>query len=220
MPRKFPTFVVQFVCNQMESEVKEKILIGAEALFMRLGVRSVTMDDVSRELGMSKKTLYQYFENKDHLVTAVVSWHLDEEREEYSQIALRAENAIDELHQIARCMRENILKMNPTTLYDLKKFHSTAWGLFVAFKSNFIKGNVEENIKKGIAQGYYRENLDAAILAVFRVEQVQLIFDQSIYPSSTFDFARVQIQLFDHFVYGLLTEKGRTLYKEFQHSYE
>ncbi len=200
----------------MEQEVKEKITAAADDLFMRLGIRSVTMDDVAGELAMSKKTLYLYFDNKDNLVTAVAERHLRMEKEEFCLIAEHAENAIDELHRIAKCLRDHISKMNPSTLYDIQKYHSTAWNHYLSFKNSFIRGNVEKNIKRGKQEGYFREDLDEAILARFRVEQVQMIFDQKIFPPDQFSFADVQLQLFDHFVHGLLTESGKELYQNFQ----
>ena len=197
-------------------EVKDKIVAVADDLFMRLGIRSVTMDDVARELAMSKKTLYLYFDNKDHLVTAVAERHLEKEKEEFDEIAKTAENAIDELHRIAKCLRDHIVKMNPSTLYDIQKYHRNAWNLYLSFKNSFIRGNVEANIVKGKKEGYYRENINPAILSRFRVEQVQMIFDNKIFPTDQFEFAEVQMQLFDHFVHGLLTETGKELYQRFQ----
>ncbi len=197
-------------------EVKERIVEAADELFMRLGVRSVTMDDVAREVAMSKKTLYQYFDNKDHLVSAVTERHLDLEKKEFCDIADKSDNAIHELHQIAKCLRDHMSRTNPSTLHDIQKYHRDAWNQFLDFKEAFIKGNVIDNMKRGMDEGYYRQELDPEILAVFRVEQVQMIFDNKIFPPDKFEFTRVQMQLFDHFVHGLLTEEGKKLYKNFQ----
>lgn len=197
-------------------EIKEKIIVAADDLFMRLGIRSVTMDDVARELSMSKKTLYQYFDNKDSLVTAVVEEHLAKERDEFCKIADEAENAIEEMHRIAGCLRSHVSSTNPSTLHDLQKFHSNAWDLFLEFKNAFIRGHVQQNIEKGMREGYYREDIDPEIMATFRVEQVQMTFDARIFPPDHFDVGTVQMQLFDHFFNGLLTEEGKKLYQTFQ----
>jgi len=197
-------------------ETRTKIIFSAEMLFFKYGIRSVTMDDVAKELSISKKTLYQYFDNKDHLVLAVAQNHLDNEQQEFSQIRDESQNAIEEISKLSVCMRKNLSNINPTTMHDLKKFHTEAWNQFLKFKYEFIKNNIVENIKWGISEGYYRDEIDAEILAIFRMEQVEMMFDQNIYPSSHFDFSKVQIQLFDHFVYGILTDKGRELYEKFQ----
>jgi AcrR family transcriptional regulator len=197
-------------------ETRTKIISSAEMLFFKYGIRSVTMDDVARELSISKKTLYQYFDNKDHLVLAVAQNHLDNEQQEFSQIRDESQNAIEEISKLSVCMRRNLSNINPTTMHDLKKFHSEAWNQFLKFKYEFIKSNIVENIKWGVSEGYYRDSIDAEILAIFRMEQVEMMFDQNIYPSGHFDFSKVQIQLFVHFVYGILTHKGRELYEKFQ----
>jgi AcrR family transcriptional regulator len=197
-------------------EVKQKILESAEDLFLRLGVRSVTMEDVAREISISKKTIYQFFENKDHLVREIVEHHLKGEKEQFDAISVNATNAIDEIHQISGCMRQNLREINPTTLHDLRKYHPNAFELFTQFKREFILGNVVNNLERGIREGYYREDIDAQVLAIYRVEQVETIFDHKLYPRDRFEMTHVQMQLFDHFIYGLLTDSGRKLYAIFK----
>jgi AcrR family transcriptional regulator len=189
---------------------------AAGELFMRLGIRSVTMDDVARELAMSKKTLYQHFSNKNSLVTAIAEAHIKMEMIDFEKITADAANAIEEIHGIAKCMRRNVAEMNPSTLYDLQKFHQDAWKTFLNFKDKFIAGYVEQNMRKGVKEGFYRKEIDVKILARLRVEQVQIMFDPKIFPPSKFNFAEVQNQMLDHFIHGLLTEKGRDLYHKFQ----
>lgn len=200
----------------MDQENKEKIISAAEGLFMKFGFRSVTMDDVARDVSMSKKTLYQYFENKDSLVTAVTEHYLKLEEEEYSSIADEAKDAIEELHGIANCMRNNMVKMNPSLLFDLKKFHANAWNRFLVFKDQFIKNHVKNNLLRGIDEGFYRSDIDAEILAVFRVEQVQMLFENTVFSNDKFDLAKVQLHLFEHFIYGILSHKGREEYEKYQ----
>ena len=184
-------------------------------LFNKFGVRSVTMDDVAREVSMSKKTLYQYFTNKDGLVTAVAKYHIDKERQEFGGIAESCENAIDELYQLANCMRRNIEDMNPSLLYDLQKFHHDAWNEYLKFKNEFIRGSVEDNLNRGIAEGNYRPEIDVFIMSRFRVEQVQMIFDQKVFPPGEFKFIEIQMHLYDHFIHGLLTDEGRKIYQKY-----
>ena len=201
----------------MEENQKEKILEHAEELFMRLGIRSVTMDDVARELAISKKTLYQHFENKDGLVEEVTRSHMDREKHEFENIPEKSSNAIEEMYHIASCMRDNFTKINPSVLFDLEKFHEKAWNVYLEFKNKFIFNQVKDNLLRGIREGYYREEINVDILSIFRVNQVQMIFHPRIYPPDKFDFAEVQIQLFDHFVHGLLTPKGMQVYDTYHH---
>ncbi|MEM9340054.1 MAG: TetR/AcrR family transcriptional regulator [Bacteroidota bacterium] len=198
----------------MKLDPKEKILQDAEELFLRYGVRSVTMDDVARESSMSKKTLYQYFDNKDKLVSEVALQHLKKERKEFEEIERTAKDAIHEIFLVTLCLRKHIYKANPTLLHDMQKYHAEAWGYYLDFKNTYVRGYIERNIKKGMEEGFFRSNIDAAVLSILRVEEVQLIFNTKIFPPSQFDFAEVQEQVLNHFIYGLLTKEGLVKYEE------
>lgn len=197
---------------------KEKIAASAAMLFMRYGVRSVTMDDVARELAMSKKTLYQSFSNKDELIEEVAKGHIAMEKKQFEEIAANSKNAIDELHQLTGCVRRAMENMNPSLLFDLQKYHPTAWDMFLSFKTEFIQSHVRNNIERGMTEGYYREELNADVLAKIRMEQVQLVFDPKIFPPTKYSIVEVQMIVLDHFIHGLLSDKGRKVFKEFQSS--
>lgn len=195
-------------------DLRQRIIEGAHTLFVQYGVRSVSMDDVSRSLSMSKKTLYQYFTNKDELVTATVNFHMESEREEFVHIHQEASNAIEELIMLSKCMREHVFKLNPSLLYDLQKYHADAWEVFHVFKKEFLIGQIVQNLRRGIAEGQYRDNIIPEILAVLRVESVQMIFSELLFPRTEFNFIDVQMQVFDHFVHGILSDQGREFYNQ------
>ena len=196
--------------------MKQKILEGAETLFMRYGVRSVSMDDVAREVSVSKKTIYQHFNHKDDLVTEAAKNYLTGEMREVSEITEQASDALEELFLLSKCIRQNISRVNPSLLYDLHKYHPDAWEVFKDYKDNFIMGKVMSNLIRGKKENLYRSEINEKILSVMRVEQVQLIFDERAFPKSDFDFVEVQVQIFDHFIHGLLSDNGRKYYKEYQ----
>lgn len=197
-------------------ENREKIVVAAAELFMRYGVRSVSMDDVARELGMSKKTLYQSFSNKDELVSATMQLHMEMEKSEFSKIGENSENAIDELHRLTGCIRRSMEGVNPSLLFDLQKYHPDAWKLFLDFKQNFIQSEVERNVKRGVKEGHYRSEINPTILAKIRVEVVQLVFDPKVFPTNEFNLVDVQMHVLDHFIHGLLSDEGRELYHQYQ----
>ena len=199
-------------------EAKEKILVSAEELFMRYGIRSVTMDDVAKEASMSKKTVYLYFDNKDGLVSEVAMNHFKKETAEFEEIQGTSVDAIHEVLLVTQCLRKHVFKMNPSLLLDMQKYHGRAWDEYLEFKHSTIRGNIQSNIERGIREGFFREDIDPEILAILRVEQVQLVFNPKIYPREKFDFPTVQLQLMDHFINGLLTDKGRIKYKEYTQS--
>lgn len=196
-------------------DVRERILEESEMLFFRYGVRRVTMDDVAKALGMSKKTLYQYYSDKDELVAEATQAHLDRERIEFDKIFRNSENSIKSLFLISQCMRKSLSEINPSVLFDLKRFYPKSWEYWTEFKDQYIFKSIVENIKKGIEEEYFRPEVNAEILANLRVMEIQVLFDRESFPSEKFNFMEVQMQLFNHFVYGITTEKGRKLYKEY-----
>ena len=196
-------------------EIKEKIVAGAGNMFTKYGVRSVTMDDVARELSISKKTIYQHFKDKDEIVTVATAAHMEMEKREFREIAETAVDAIDEIARLSTCVRKNVAELNPSLLFDLQKYHRKAWEVYMEFKNEFIMNSIKHNLHRGISEGYYRDEIDPEMLAILRVEQVQMAFDEKIFPRTKFDFREVQMQMFDHFVNGLVTKKGRILYDEY-----
>ena len=199
----------------MELDIRESILEASYRLFHKYGIRSVAMDDIARELSISKKTIYQYFRDKNDLVSSVTEKQMDIERREIEEVEQSSQDAIDELAKISLCMRKNLRDINPSLVFDLQKYHKKAWNLWTTFKNEFIKNNIVRNLEKGIRDGFFREDINVEIIAIFRVEQVQMTFDDNIYPKNKFELSELQVQLFDHFVYGLLTEKGRRLYEDY-----
>lgn len=196
-------------------ETKDKILESAKELFIRYGIRSVTMDDVAKEASMSKKTLYQYFDNKDTLVVETARNHFEKEAKDFDEIHSKAVDAIDEILLVTQCLRQHIFKMNPSLLLDMQKYHGKAWDEYLNFKHAIIQGHIKRNIERGIKEGFFRDGLNAEIMSIIRVEQVQLVFNSKVFPNDKFDFPTIQLQLMDHFIHGLLTDKGRDKYEEY-----
>ncbi|MEO9871289.1 TetR/AcrR family transcriptional regulator [Ekhidna sp.] len=196
-------------------EAKEKILHSAQELFIQYGIRSVTMDDVARSASMSKKTLYQYFDNKDGLVSEVAMKHFEQETEEFTQIEDVANDAINEILLVSQCLRKHVFRMNPSLLYDMQKYHGKAWDNYLQFKHSTIRGHIQRNIERGQREGYFRNEIDAKVLSIFRVEGVQMVFNPKVFSREEFEFAAVQLQILDHFIHGLLTEKGKIKYDEY-----
>ena len=195
-------------------ESKDKIIAKSDELFRLYGIKSVTMDEIAREVGMSKKTIYLYFKDKDELVCETTRYILECDRKEFEEIQSQADNAIEELFLISKCLRRNFENLNPSILFDLKRYHPKAWEIFLAFKETFFKESLRNSLRQGISEGHFRAEIDVEILTILRMEQVQMSFDPRIFPRNQFDFKEVQMQFFDHFVNGIFTDKGRTYYKE------
>lgn len=199
-----------------EQDQKDKILKGAEELFMRYGVRSISMDDIARHLGVSKKTLYQHFADKDELVMMVSKSYMQIHANEFEEIRKTSANTVEELARISVCMKKNMEGLNPAMLFDLQKFHPKAWSIWLDFKNKYIRESVITTLKQGITDGFVRPDIDPEVLAAVRIELVQMAFNPDVFPRERFNLADVQVQIFDHFVLGLVTEKGRKLYLKYK----
>jgi hypothetical protein len=106
--------------------------------------------------------------------------------------------------------------INPTLLFDLQKFHPKAWSEWVSHKNEYMQEAIVNNLAQGIEAGYIRPGINPEILAIIRIELVQVAFNNEVFPHSRFKLPEVQEQLFDHFVYGIVTDKGRKLYEKYK----
>lgn len=199
-----------------ETEIKDKISKGAEELFLRYGIRSMTMDEIARHLGISKKTIYQYFSDKDDIVLSVTQRHLETNQKQFDQVAEESKNSVEELVKLSFCLKENLKGMNPSLMFDLQRYHQKAWSVWMEYKRNVIKESVMRNLRKGIQDGYFRPEINPEIIAVLRLEQIQMAFDDQLFPRDRFSLTQVQLHILEHFVHGLLTEKGRKLYNKYK----
>lgn len=195
---------------------KERIIKSAEELFFRYGIKSVTMDDIAKHLGMSKKTIYQFFRDKDEVVHTLMQEKLKEDEKDFQRIADNSSNVIEEVLAIMKHIGVVIGQVNPSAFYDLQKYHSRSWSLFKEFKENFILKMVENTLNKGVQQGLIRPDINVKILAKMRMEQIESGFNPNIYPPDKFKILDVQLAMIDHFLYGICTLKGHRLINKYK----
>ena len=196
-------------------EPKDRILQHASELFMRNGIKSVSMDDIAADLAMSKKTLYKAFANKDELVTAAMSARMDRIQGECLGVQAPAANAVQQMLDLSAWADEQFTHIHPSIFYDLRKYHPTAWGLFQGHKNTFILQQITENLRRGIAEGLYRVDLDVEVLARLNLAQIELTFNPELYPPAQFAPIRVNRVLDDHFLRGVVTLAGYQLIEQY-----
>jgi len=197
-------------------EQTDRIIAGAEDLFLRAGIRSVTMDDIARHLGMSKKTVYQFFKDKNELVLGLVKKKLKDDEDQMCGIMGQSGNVIEQMIAMMKCSEEIFSRINPIVIHDMQKYHPEAWKQFQNFKSGFLVQTLENLLTEGIKEGYIRPELDVKILARMRMAQVEMGFNSSIYPVSEFSPWKVQYQFLEHFNYGVCTLKGYKLLNQYK----
>ena len=197
-------------------EVKDRILWKADELFNRYGIRSVSMDDIAAQLGMSKKTLYQYYTDKDELVNAVFTTIMEQNREQCGKDRQRAENPVHEVFLAFDMVSEMFANMNPAVLYDMEKYHPTTYKKFKEYKNVFLYQMIRTNIERGIEQDLYRDEIDVDILTRYRIHSIMLSFNSEVFPSNRTHLVHIEQQLVEHFLYGLATQKGQKLIQKYK----
>ncbi|GAB3297087.1 TetR/AcrR family transcriptional regulator [Hymenobacter humi] len=198
-------------------EIKERILNHSATLFLRNGIKSVSMDDIATSMAMSKKTLYKWFENKDQIVLATMELHLDKVQGECASMAGHAATAVEEMMRITAWAEQQFSGMHPGIFYDLQKYYPAAWNLFAAHKNNFILAQISKNLERGMAEGLYRSDLDVDVLARMHLAQIDLMFNAELYPPGQFVPQRVSRVFDEHFLLGVASLKGHKLINEFRH---
>ncbi|GAB3332830.1 TetR/AcrR family transcriptional regulator [Larkinella ripae] len=201
-------------------EIEERILVKAEALFWKYGTRSVTMDDISREIGISKKTLYQHFTDKDDIVYQVILYRMNQNRDNVACHIAAAHDPVEEILLASDMMRQHLADMNPALMIDVQRHYPRAWEICTEFKEKFLLESIRSNLRRGIEQGLYRSDIEVEIMARLRVELIRMAFDTDVFPRALTGMVEVQIQLLHHFVRGILTEKGFIIYNQYVQEYQ
>lgn len=196
-------------------ETKERILVKAEELFLKFGIRSVSMDDIANQLGMSKKTLYQYYADKDELVDAVVEGHVSMIQGSCLDCRKNAKEAIHEIFMMMERIMDEFNNMNPMLLHDLEKFHFKAYKKFKEHKSKFLAKIIRENIEWGIRDELFRPDINVDVMCKFRLESMMIPFNISVFPPGKYNLASLSEEIIQHFVYGLATIKGHKLIQKY-----
>jgi TetR/AcrR family transcriptional regulator, cholesterol catabolism regulator len=196
--------------------MRDRIIKTALDLFRRYGIKSVTVDDIAREAGMSKKTIYQYFKEKDELVLVCAEVMMQADYDAISQIEQQSSDMIESLIRLADYFKTKFTTTNPTLLLDIRKHHPVAWERFLEFKEKYYLASLQRSLERGIAEGIFRSDMHLEVMCRMRMEMVQMGFDPSIFPPDKFSTAEVQAQFFEHFMQGILTDKGRKLLAQYQ----
>jgi len=174
------------------------------------------MDDIARELGMSKKTIYQFYKEKDDLVNQLCDIELRSQECSFDELNATAKDPIHEIMLISIKMREMIKNINPIFFLDLQKFYPVAYQRFQKFREECAYKNVLLNIKRGIELGVYRGDLDAEFVAHYRLAQIDTLMFGNYFSFEKISFTRTHELVLDMFVYGICTVKGHKLINNYK----
>ncbi len=200
--------------TQTTSTLKLRVLAQARALFFRLGVRNVTMDDIAQELGMSKKTIYQLFKNKAEIVREVSLAFCKQNEAETLALGKTGENAIDTLFKVMQHFTQATKALSPNLIFEIKKYYPESWQLFQRHENRFVLQKMKDNLQRGIKEGLYRPNIDPDIIARMHLSQLEAGLNEKYFPQKRFPFPMVQLQIMELFIRGIATSKGLEIIDE------
>lgn len=196
-------------------DTRQKILERSEMLFIKYGIRSITMDDISRELAISKKTLYQFFDNKAELIRQIVSDFAEKENQAIGDICRQSDNAIAEMLMIGHHVAQSLVKLPPNTLFDLQKYYPESWNLILDLNRKHIYSVVKQNLAKGIKQGLYRPGLNPEIIARLYVGKALLMTDEELFPPADYDRGELFREFIFYHLHGISSPKGLSMLDNF-----
>ncbi|MGA2405896.1 MAG: TetR/AcrR family transcriptional regulator [Bacteroidales bacterium] len=191
----------------MNEELKN-ILLKVRELYMKYGIKSITMDDVATEMGISKKTLYQFVTDKEELVGKFVDNDIEIRKEEIHKCFKIGFNAIEELFEISAFMNKIMRDQNPATDYDLKKYYPHHYEKIVKTRREGIFDYILLNIKKGKKEGLYRDDLNEEIITKLYLSRLENSQFNELFSAEEFTSIKLFVELLNYHVRGIATEKG------------
>lgn len=197
---------------------QHQIIFKSYQLFRQYGFKSVTMDDIARNIGVSKKTLYELFTDKDELVLEAVKFMLKDNQDKTDEVFASAKNAMEQIVGVLQLMEQMVRGLNMVCYIDLQKFYNTAYNYLQKHKQEYLYDCIVKNLQRGIHEGFYREDIDINIIAKYRMESALLVFQNNLFPQHEYDIVKVNYQIFAHFIYGISTLKGHKLFSKILNS--
>jgi AcrR family transcriptional regulator len=190
---------------------RERILDTALRMFKMYGIKSVTMFDISREGGVSKKTVYEHFKDKEELVKEGMRFMLNNHEQHLEDFRQQSADAIEELLREVEYVEQLGNTINPAMLYEMQKYHPGIWQEVETFKKERLLHAITINLERGMKEGLYRHDLKLNIMARMRMLQLETAFQPALFPATEFNMHEVIKQMTTHFILGITTGKGRQL---------
>lgn len=185
-------------------------------MFHRYGIRSVTMDEIAAQLGISKKTIYQSFADKEELVAAVFDKYMVGTKQKCLSDKAGSKDAIHEIFLDLDLMEEMLKAMNPYILYDLEKYHPAVFKKFVEYKHHFLYQLISENLKRGIREEVYRDDFNVEIVARLRLGTIMISMNMDVFPKGQYSILEIEEEIVMHFLHGIASAKGKKLIEKYK----
>ncbi len=192
----------------MKNQKAQLLIQKSKELFYKFGVKALKMDDIARELKMSKKTIYQLVGDKDALVKSTMETYLIEEKVEMDKILVNSKDSIDEMIQMVDYIMNAVQDFNPAALNDLQKYYPETWAMFDDYRFNYVLGRIQDNIINGIKQGVYRTDINAEVVAKFYISGIDITLDQTLFPHQKYQFISIYREFLNYHLRGIVSPAG------------
>ncbi len=194
-----------YICTRI---MKEKIIEKSNELFLNFGFKSVTMDEIASALGVSKKTIYKYFNNKTALVTSVTEHIFNNISCGINQICNLKKNPIEEVFDIKRFIMANLKDEKSSPQYQLQKYYPKIFASIRKKQFEIMQVCVIQNLNDGIEQGLYRKNLDVEFISRIYFNGMITIKDKELFPLNNYSMNTLMNYYLEYHLRGICTEKG------------
>jgi AcrR family transcriptional regulator len=201
-------------------EVKDKILETSLGLFFKYGIKAITMDDIAKEMGISKKTIYRFFKEKDDIVNQLSESEMKKNQVMLEELHKQAKDPIHEAILISTHMQKMFADINPVFFHDLHKQFSQALNDFTKFKRECMLTNLKRNIVEGVQMGLYRSDLDIDFAAQYRVLQMDMFMSKANIEFENISMVKAHQLIMDIFMHGISTVKGHKLINKYKNKQE
>jgi len=195
--------------------MKEKIIIKGTELFLTLGFKSVTMDDIASEMGISKKTIYQHFPNKSKLVEEVTFNLFNIICDDIDQVCENSNNPIEELYDIKMLVMNHLKNERTSPQYQLKKYYPRIYEQLKLKQFEVMHESVKESLEKGTSTGLFRQGIDIDFISRMYFNGMVGIKDPTIFPQKLFSVEYLMESYLEYHLRAIVTEKGLGILNNF-----
>ncbi len=194
--------------------MKETILKKAGESFQKFGFKSVTMDDIANELGISKKTIYKFFKTKLELVDSTVTYIHDSIYNSITCTCNMGYNAIQENFEIKKLFKDLFKNSDDSPMYQLQKYYPTVYNKIMLKEYDMFKDCLFRNIENGIIEGLYRKEIDKELISKFYFSLAMSVHDSTLYTYNKNTINKLEIQVLEYHTRAIATEKGLQILEE------
>jgi len=186
----------------------QALLMKSRELFMKHGVKSLTMDEIAKEMGMSKKAIYQFVENKSDLIRLTLEDFLEEERKLLHGILKNSTNSVDEMIKMIDYFLQVVREFKGSTIHELETYYPQTWKVYNEYRFNFMLGLIKTNLENGVKEGFYRDHMDIDIISKIYILANDILLNQDLFPTDKYPYLNLYREFLGYHLRGIVSAKG------------